>query len=48
MRFALQFASAVRQDFGFSGRGLSKIPIDIAPTIDPFVRQNVMDRGLIP
>jgi hypothetical protein len=37
VRFALQFASGVRQDFGFSGRVLSKIPINIALTIDPLV-----------
>jgi hypothetical protein len=37
LRFSLQSASAVRQDFGFSGRVLSKIPINIAPTIDPLV-----------
>jgi hypothetical protein len=37
LRFLLQSASAVRQDCGFSGRVLSKIPINIAPTIDPLV-----------
>jgi hypothetical protein len=37
LRFSLQSASAVRQDFGFSGRVLSKIPINIPPTVDPLV-----------